>query len=116
MKRGLIGYHTTVSEYLMRMLNIDEETLNLLITKSPAILRVNVSKLKRLINVLHNNGITSDEILQHKRIFFFNVETIENRIMRLKKEGLSLRMTPLVASEEWFERYVTVTRTIMQCS
>lgn len=100
--------HSSVSEFLMSKLKVDEETLNLAITKSPGILRVNLSKLNRLINILHQNGITSDEILRHIRIFYFNVETVQNRIERLKKERLVPRLAVLALAEQSFERYVIV--------
>lgn len=92
----------------MSKLKVDEETLNPAITKSPGILRVNLLKLNRLINILHQNGITSDDILRHTRIFYFNIETIQNRIECLKKERLVPRLPVLALSERSFERYVIV--------
>lgn len=105
-ERGLMRNHSSVSEFLMSKLMVDEETLNLAITKSPGILRVNLSKLNRLINILHQNGITSDEILRHIRIFYFNVETVQNRIERLKKERLVPRLAVLALAEQSFERHI----------
>lgn len=93
----------------MNKLKVDEERLNLAIMKSPGILRVNLLKLNRLINILHQNGITSDEILQHVRIFYFNVETIQNRIKIMKKECLVPTLAVLAVAEQSFERYVIVT-------
>lgn len=92
----------------MSKLNVDEERLNRAVVKSPGILRVNLMKLNRLINILHKNGITSDEILQNIRIFYFNIETVENRIKVMKKERLVPRLAVLVVDERSFERYVTV--------
>jgi len=108
-KRGLMTNYSSVNEFLINKLKVDEETLNLAITKSPSILQVNLMKLNQLINILHQNGITSNEILQHIRIFYFNFETIQNRIKILKKEGLVPRLTVLILAEQSFERYVTVT-------
>lgn len=108
-KSSLMRNYSSVNEFLMNKLKVDEEMLNLAIMKSPSILRVNLLKLNQLINILHQNGITSNEILLHIRIFYFNMETIQNRINILKKEGLVLRLAVLVLAEKSFERYVTVT-------
>ncbi|GAB1867280.1 mTERF domain-containing protein 1, mitochondrial [Camponotus japonicus] len=105
-KRGLMTNYSSVNEFLINKLKVDEETLNLAITKSPSILQVNLMKLNQLINILHQNGITSNEILQHIRIFYFNFETIQNRIKILKKEGLVPRLTVLLLAEQSFERYI----------
>lgn len=93
----------------MRKLKIDETTLNLALTKWPKILRINLTKLDRLISILHNNGITSDEILQYERILYFNVETMQNRLEILKKENLTPKVPVLMCSEEQFKQYVTIT-------
>lgn len=108
-KCNLMRNYSSVNEFLMNKLKINEEMLNLAITKSPGILRVNLLKLNQLIDVLHQNGITSNEILRHIRIFYFNMETIQNRIKILKKEGLVPKLVVLVLAEQSFERYVTVT-------
>lgn len=106
LKRGLMRHHTSINEYLMSKLNVDEERLNRAVVKSPGILRVNLMKLNRLINILHKNGITSDEILQNIRIFYFNIETVENRIKVMKKERLVPRLAVLVVDERSFERHI----------
>ncbi|CAL1678967.1 unnamed protein product [Lasius platythorax] len=106
LKRGLMRHHTSINEYLMNKLKIDEERLNLAITKSPGILRVNLLKLNRLISILHQNGITSDEILRHIRIFYFNVETVQNRIKIMKKECLVPKLAVLAVAEQSFERHI----------
>lgn len=108
-KRDIMRNYSSVNEFLISKLKVDEEMLNLAITKSPSILRVNLLKLSQLIDVLHQNGITSNEILRHVRIFYFNMETIQNRINILKKEGLVPKLVVLVLAEQSFERYVTVT-------
>ncbi len=62
-------HYGNVSDYLQNKLKIDDEMLNSAVQKVPNILRVNIAKLDQLINILHQNGITSDEILQCARIF-----------------------------------------------
>lgn len=107
-QRSLMQHHKSVNEYLMSKLKVDEKTLKLATAKWPAILRVNLAKLDNLINILHQNGITSNEILQYGRIFYFNIKTIEKRIESLKNEGLIPKLTLLIVSEQSFERYVTI--------
>lgn len=106
LKRGLMRHHTSINAYLMNKLKVDEEALNQAVAKSPGILRVNLLKMNRLIEILHQNGITSDEILRNIRIFFFNVETVENRIKTMKKERLVPRLAMLVTAEQSFERHM----------
>ncbi|XP_011859771.1 PREDICTED: uncharacterized protein LOC105557197 [Vollenhovia emeryi] len=98
-----------VSEYLQKKLKVDEEALNTVTKKSPGILRVNIAKLDQLIDILHQNGITSDEILRHARIFYFNIETVQKRIEIFKKEGLLPKLTMLTQSEQIFDQYIEVT-------
>nr|XP_012226100.1 PREDICTED: uncharacterized protein LOC105674401 [Linepithema humile] len=105
-KHNFLRNHETVNEYLMRKLKIDETTLNLALTKWPKILRINLTKLDRLISILHHNGITSDEILQYERIFYFNVETVQNRLEMFKKEGLTPKIPALIWSEQQFQQFV----------
>lgn len=95
----------------MNKLKIDEETLDLALKKWPQILRINLSKLDRIINLLHENGICSKEILRNDRIFYFNTETIRNRIEILKENDIDPTLTLLVLSECVFERYVSITVT-----
>ncbi|XP_020285697.1 transcription termination factor, mitochondrial [Pseudomyrmex gracilis] len=105
-RRGLLKSHTTVSEYLLTKLKVNEETLDLALTKWPHILRINLSKLDRIINLLHQNRICSKEILRNDRIFYFNTETIKNRIEILKKNNIAPTLTLLVLSECAFERNI----------
>lgn len=107
-QRGVMRNHSSVSDFLMCKLKIDEEKLNLAIAKSPGILRINLLKLNWLINILHENGITSDDILQDIRILYFNIETLQKRIERLKKERIVPRLAVLALAEQSFERYVIV--------
>jgi len=107
MKHNLLRNHETVNEFLMRKLQINEKTLDLALTKWSKILRVNLTKLDRLINMLHHNGITSDEILQYEKIFYFNVETVRNRLEILKNENFTPKLSVLVYSESQFQKYVT---------
>lgn len=99
-------HHKTIGEYLMNKLNIDVNTLDCLITKSPGILRINLVKLNTLINLLHKNGITSKEILLNERIFYFSIATIENRIKTLYEKDIPLRFPLLLCGEKVFNRYV----------
>ncbi|XP_050453822.1 transcription termination factor, mitochondrial [Cataglyphis hispanica] len=105
-KRCIMRNHSSVSEFLMYKLKIDEERLNLAIAKSPGILRINLLKLNWLINILHENGITSDDILQDTRIFYFNIQTVQKRIERLKKEHIVPKLPVLALAEQSFERRI----------
>ncbi|XP_018344827.1 PREDICTED: uncharacterized protein LOC108750086 isoform X2 [Trachymyrmex septentrionalis] len=105
-ERSLMQHYGNISDYLQNKLKVDDEILNSVIQKVPNILRVNIAKLDQLINILHQNGITSDEILQHAEIFYFHINTIQNRIVILKKTNLALKLTVLIKSEQNFERYI----------
>lgn len=108
-KRSLMQHYGNVSDYLQNKLKLDDEVLNSLVQKVPSILRVNIAKLNQLINILHQNGITNDEILRHSRIFF-NIDTIQNRIAILKKANLALKITVLIKSEQSFDQCVKFTK------
>lgn len=97
-----------VNEYLQTKLGVDEETLDLAVEREPGILRVNIRKLDQLIDMLHQNGITSNEILRYARIFYFNIETIQNRLETLKKEDLFPDLSILIQAERVFNRYVKI--------
>ncbi|KYM81393.1 hypothetical protein ALC53_08161 [Atta colombica] len=107
-ERSLMQHYGNVSDYLQNKLKIDDEMLNSAVQKVPNILRVNIAKLDQLINILHQNGITSDEILQCARIFYFNINTIQNRIAILKKANLAPKLTVLILSERIFDQYVEI--------
>lgn len=101
-----------VKEYLQHKLKVHEEILNSAVKKTPGVLRVNIAKLDQLIDMLHQNGITSDEILRHSRIFYFSIETIQNRIEILKKADLPLNLAVLTQAERIFDQYVKMIRNI----
>ncbi|XP_077258479.1 transcription termination factor, mitochondrial-like [Temnothorax americanus] len=105
-ERSLMQQCENVSEYLQNKLKVDEETLNSAAKKVPGVFRVNIAKLDQLINILHQNGITSDEILRHARVFYFNIETVQNRIEMLKKEGLLPNLAVLTQAERVFEHHI----------
>ncbi|KYM94897.1 hypothetical protein ALC62_14492 [Cyphomyrmex costatus] len=101
-------HYGNVSEYLQNKLKVDDEILNSVVQKIPSILRVNIAKLDQLINILHQNSITSDEILRYPRIFYFNTDTIQNRIAILKKTDLVPKLTVLIQSERIFDQYIEI--------
>ncbi|KYN27837.1 hypothetical protein ALC57_02902 [Trachymyrmex cornetzi] len=105
-ERSLMQHYGNVSDYLQNKLKVDDEMLNSMVQKVPNILRVNIAKLDQLVNILHQNGVTSNEILRHARIFYFNIDTIQNRIAILKKANLAPKLTVLMQSERIFDQYV----------
>lgn len=91
-------------------MKIEEKQLNILISKCPTILRVNPLKLDKLIDMLHENGISSDEIIQMGGpIFYFNPETIQKRIEILNQRNICVQIPTLKLSEKTFDEYVTIT-------
>lgn len=74
----------------------------------PTILRVNVTKIDELINVLRQNGIANEDIVNHGRIFYSKVNTIRERIDTLKKAGLPLGASVLTYSQKMFDNYVNL--------
>lgn len=95
-----------VKEYLINKLNVDEKLFEKAITKWPFILRVNVSKISELINLLQQNGIMGDEIIRYPRVFYFNTETLHKRIEMLKKAGLSPKVSLLTYSQKDLDEYI----------
>ncbi|KAL0123695.1 hypothetical protein PUN28_005896 [Cardiocondyla obscurior] len=106
MERSLMQHCENINEYLQNKLKVDEKTLHSALKKVPGILRVNIEKLDKLIDLLHQNGVPSNKILQHARIFYFNIETIQNRIKLVKEKGLSPNLAMLTQSERIFDQYI----------
>lgn len=105
-KHSVLQHHANINEYLQNKLKVDEEMLNSATKKMPGILRVNIEKLDRIINILHQNEITSDKILRHTRILNFNVETVQRRINILRKEDFVPNLAILIQAEDSFNQYV----------
>lgn len=84
------------------------EILHAAIKKWPGILRVHVSKLDQIINMLHQHGICSKTMLRYGSIFYFNTETIRKRIEIIKNENLNLRLNLLTLGEKQFDQYVPI--------
>lgn len=95
-----------VRKYLQNKLKVDEEIFNLAVKKNPSILQMDIMKLNQLINILQQNGITSNKILLYTQVFNFNIETIQNRIEIMKKENLHPNLALLIRSEQMFNEYV----------
>ncbi|XP_011336238.1 transcription termination factor, mitochondrial isoform X2 [Ooceraea biroi] len=106
-KQSVMRHHKTIGDYLMDKLKIDQETLNRVITKTPNILRISLVKLNSLINMLQDNGITSDEILRYQHIFYFSVTTIQRRIKILNEVNLRPRLPLLACAEKVFKQYIS---------
>ncbi|XP_014469582.1 PREDICTED: uncharacterized protein LOC106741783 [Dinoponera quadriceps] len=106
-KRDILQNYNNLNEYLLTKLNVKEEDLNILTLKWPSILRVNPKKLDKVITMLHDNGITSNEIIRTGGpIFFFNIETIQKRINTLQTKNMPIKIPTLKMSVKSFERYI----------
>lgn len=107
---NLLRKYGNISKFLLSKLDIDENDLEILITKCPGILQISPVKLNKLILMLHKNGITSNEIIQKGgSIFYFNAKTIQNRINILNQENIRVKLLTLKLSEKMFKRYVVLT-------
>lgn len=111
-EQGLMQNCKDVKEYLMNKLNVDEETLTSATEKWPIILRVKIFKSEQLINLLQANGITSDDILRHGRVFRYKVETLSKRIEILKEINVTPKITVILYDQKAFKQYV-ISQTIL---
>lgn len=106
MKRELLQSQQDAKGYLIRKLNVSDQALENATIRWPGILRVKIIKLAQLIDMLQQNGITSDEILRHGRVFQFKTETLRKRIETLKENGLAPKITVITYSKKSFDQYV----------
>lgn len=103
-------HYTDVNEFLLSKLKVKREDLKILTSKWPSILRVHPKKLNTLITMLHQNGVTSTEIIQMGGLlFYFNLETIQRRIEILNEKNMTVKIPTLKLSEKLFDEYVIIT-------
>ncbi|XP_025158790.1 transcription termination factor, mitochondrial isoform X2 [Harpegnathos saltator] len=105
--RDLLQHHDNISDYLLNKLKVKEEELKVLTSKWPNVLRVHPMKLNKLINILHETGITSNDIIRTGGlIFHFNTENVQKRIEILNKKNIPVQISTLKLSEQLFHRYI----------
>lgn len=92
----LLQDYGSVKNYLINKLNVDEKLLEKAISKYPSILRIKLKKLTELIDLLLQNNITGDDIVNHPKIFYFNIETLRQRIEILKEVGIPLKVNSIM--------------------
>lgn len=105
MRRKLLQEYGSVNNYLINKLDVDEKLLEKTITKYPSILRIKFKKLTELIDMLRQNNITGDDIVSHPKIFYFNIETLRQRIETLKEAGIPLKVSLIIRSQRMSNRH-----------
>ena len=90
-----LGDAPDVTAYLCQRLQCSPHTVNVLMIKCPRLQTLSARKIKSKIDLLFQNGITSEQILSCPNILTFGCERIESRLDQLKNHNLpvsSLRL------------------------
>lgn len=98
-RQKLLQEHGSFKNYLINTLNVEEKHFEEAITKYPSILRMNFKKLPELIDLLRQNGITSDDIVSHPRILYISINTLRKRIEMLKENNIPPKVNLLISKE-----------------
>jgi len=96
----------SVKQYLIDKLNTDEAKFEEKLKTNPTILTINILKMNEIINILHQNGITNDDLLNNLRIFTRKVETIRKRIEILKEANIPLKIYIFMHTQKMFDNYM----------
>jgi len=103
-------YHKNVNEYIINKFDVDKHIVDMAVAKSPNILQIDLIKLNKMMNLLKENGFTSNEVFQHGRILFFNTTNIQNRIIILKEIDVRVRLPLLACNMTTFKRYASIVK------
>ena len=85
-----LGDAPDVTAYLCQRLQCSPHTVNVLMIKCPRLQTLSARKIKSKIDLLFQNGITSEQILSCPNILTFGCERIESRLDQLKNHNLSV--------------------------
>lgn len=105
MRQKLLQEYGSVKNYLINKLDVDEKLLEKAISKYPSILRVKLKKLTELVDMLQQNGITGDDIINHPKVFYFNIETLRRQIEILKEAGIPLKISSIIYKQRTLDRH-----------
>lgn len=67
----------STAQYLAKRLKAPEKTIRYISFKYPSTLRVNPTKLKEILDLLHKEGFRSSHILRVPRVFTHSISTLQ---------------------------------------
>ncbi|XP_067007907.2 transcription termination factor, mitochondrial isoform X2 [Anabrus simplex] len=82
--RELLGSHPSVVSYLCHRLECSAEMLEFLSCKAPQMLKVNVPKLKEVLDFLYQEGFTPQQVCQVPRVLNHSLRTLQTRLKQLR--------------------------------
>ena len=95
-----LGDAPDVTAYLCQRLQCSPHTVNVLMIKCPRLQTLSARKIKSKIDLLFQNGITSEQILSCPNILTFGCERIESRLDQLKNHNLPVSSLRLLSCND----------------
>lgn len=85
--RKILGSHSSVEEYLSKRLECTIENAKYLTEKYPAIMKMNILKMKEMLDFIYAQGYTPAHVCRVPRILIHSLETTKIRVQQLKQIG-----------------------------
>ncbi|XP_049784479.1 transcription termination factor, mitochondrial isoform X1 [Schistocerca cancellata] len=105
--RILLAPHSTVIDYLSERLECTPEHASYIMKRAPALQRTHISKLKRMIDFLYEEGFSAEQIRQIPRVLCHSPETVKIRLKELRMLGYNpSSLTVLCKSKRIYNSFV----------
>ena len=105
--RLILGECRSKSDYLMKRLECDEQTLSEMIRKNHKLLSTNLPKLKAHLDyILEELRLPAMDLRQFPRLFNFSVDTIKSRYSELSELGVAVTVRELALEKRSYDRFV----------
>lgn len=105
--KKILGTDSSIEEYLSKRLECSLENAKYLTEKNPAIIKMNSSKVKEMLDYLYEQGYTPAHVIRVPRILVHSLETTKSRLKHLKQYGfVPPSLTFLCKSKKDFDKYV----------
>lgn len=105
--RILLAPHSTTIDYLSERLGCTKEYASNMMSKTPALRRTHISKLKTMIDFLYEQGFSPEQIRNVPQVFCHSFETVKIRLKELRMLGYNpSSLTVVCKSKRLYNRFV----------
>ncbi|XP_022128069.2 transcription termination factor, mitochondrial isoform X2 [Pieris rapae] len=113
--KSILGNGLSTKGYIANRLNTSIDTIDEIYAKVPAFTRIRVSKVKKFLDFLFEEGFTIEDILCKPRVLCASQKTVKERLEILRGLGLKdINLNVLCRSRKDFRKYyeslLTVTK------
>ncbi|XP_047515377.1 transcription termination factor, mitochondrial isoform X1 [Pieris napi] len=111
--KSILGNGQSTKGYIANRLNTSIDTIDEIYAKVPSFTRIRVSKVKKFLDFLFEEGFTIEDILCKPRVLCASQKTVKERLEKLRGLGLKdINLNVLCRSRKDFRKYYESLQTV----